>query len=137
LNRDPIEEKGGFNLYGFVGNSPINSIDPIGLEIIKVWAAAFIKPSGITFPYGVDPLALWEGDDRDFGAINGSSRNWHLVVVDTDNNSVRINSSGSGVTMVTHRSPRGFSLETSGKAPDPPLGCFGVTSRHSTYELDF
>jgi RHS repeat-associated protein len=31
LSRDPIEEAGGINLYGFVGNNPINNIDPFGL----------------------------------------------------------------------------------------------------------
>ncbi|MCI0565142.1 MAG: RHS repeat-associated core domain-containing protein, partial [Nitrososphaera sp.] len=31
LNRDPIEEAGGINLYGFVENDPINWIDPHGL----------------------------------------------------------------------------------------------------------
>ncbi len=30
-SRDPIEEKGGINLYGFVGNSPIQRIDLFGL----------------------------------------------------------------------------------------------------------
>src|SRR5205823_3078293 len=31
LNRDPIGERGGINLYAFVGNSPINRRDPLGL----------------------------------------------------------------------------------------------------------
>lgn len=31
-NRDPIQELGGLNLYGYVGNDPINKIDPRGLE---------------------------------------------------------------------------------------------------------
>jgi len=31
-SRDPIEEMGGLNLYGFVGNSPVNYVDPLGLE---------------------------------------------------------------------------------------------------------
>jgi hypothetical protein len=31
VNRDPIEEMGGMNLYQFVGNSPVNDIDLLGL----------------------------------------------------------------------------------------------------------
>ena len=30
LNRDPIEEEGGLNLYGFCGNGSLYSFDPIG-----------------------------------------------------------------------------------------------------------
>jgi hypothetical protein len=33
LNRDPIEEKGGPNLYGFVNNNPMGGIDLVGLRI--------------------------------------------------------------------------------------------------------
>lgn len=32
LNRDPIEEEGGLNLYGYVLNDPVNLIDPLGLD---------------------------------------------------------------------------------------------------------
>jgi len=32
LNQDPIGETGGLNLYGFVRNSPVNRIDPFGLD---------------------------------------------------------------------------------------------------------
>jgi RHS repeat-associated protein len=32
ITRDPIGERGGINLYGFVGNSPLNAIDPFGLD---------------------------------------------------------------------------------------------------------
>jgi RHS repeat-associated protein len=31
LSRDPIEEAGGVNLYGYVGGNPVNRIDPDGL----------------------------------------------------------------------------------------------------------
>lgn len=31
INRDPIGEQGGMNLYGFVGNAPTNSYDLLGL----------------------------------------------------------------------------------------------------------
>jgi RHS repeat-associated protein len=33
VSRDPIAEKGGTNLYGFIRNSPPNYVDPLGLEI--------------------------------------------------------------------------------------------------------
>jgi RHS repeat-associated protein len=32
INRDPIEENGGLNLYGFVGNDGVGSIDILGLD---------------------------------------------------------------------------------------------------------
>jgi RHS repeat-associated protein len=31
LNRDPLAEEGGLNLYAMVGNDPVNSVDPLGL----------------------------------------------------------------------------------------------------------
>ena len=34
LSRDPIEEKGGLNLYGYVGNYPIGRIDYLGLSYV-------------------------------------------------------------------------------------------------------
>jgi len=33
INRDPIEEKGGLNLYGFVGNDGVNKWDIFGLAL--------------------------------------------------------------------------------------------------------
>ena len=32
INRDPIAEQGGWNLYGFLGNSPQDKFDALGLE---------------------------------------------------------------------------------------------------------
>ncbi len=37
LNRDPIGEAGGLNLYTFVGNDPVDYIDPFGLDRIVGW----------------------------------------------------------------------------------------------------
>ena len=37
LNRDPIGEVGGINLYQFVGNDPINDVDPLGLKYAESW----------------------------------------------------------------------------------------------------
>ncbi len=33
LNRDPIEEKGGWSLYGFAMNSPVNGVDALGEKL--------------------------------------------------------------------------------------------------------
>lgn len=30
INRDPVGERGGLNLYGFVSNAPVTKIDPLG-----------------------------------------------------------------------------------------------------------
>jgi len=41
LNRDPIEEKGGANLYGFAGNQTLNTIDVLGL--CRIFAKCELK----------------------------------------------------------------------------------------------
>jgi RHS repeat-associated protein len=42
LSRDPIEEEGGLNLYGYALNSPINWVDPLGLDV----TATFDRTTG-------------------------------------------------------------------------------------------
>lgn len=44
ISRDPIEEQGGVNLYGFVGNDPVSRSDRLGLEI-------HIKTRQVMVPY--------------------------------------------------------------------------------------
>ena len=36
LSRDPIEERGGVNPYGFSGNAPVSSVDKFGLAVLKL-----------------------------------------------------------------------------------------------------
>jgi RHS repeat-associated protein len=52
LNRDPIGEMGGLNLYGYVGGNPVNFVDPDGLQSIAACAnpanAAACAAAGIT-----------------------------------------------------------------------------------------
>jgi len=36
LNRDPIEENGGFNLYGFCGNNSVNNVDSLGEKVVVI-----------------------------------------------------------------------------------------------------
>jgi uncharacterized protein RhaS with RHS repeats len=33
-NHDPIGERGGINLYSYVGNSPLRYADPLGLQVL-------------------------------------------------------------------------------------------------------
>ena len=65
LNRDPIEEQGGLNLYAFVGNDPVNRWDFLGLQWWNLFSwfgddtiegeeilekRKFVKGTEMTFP---------------------------------------------------------------------------------------
>jgi hypothetical protein len=54
-NRDPIEERGGLNLYDYVGNDPINDIDPLGLIRWKDlgWATWGLVGNGLGIAGGI------------------------------------------------------------------------------------
>ena len=47
LSRDPIEEQGGLNLYGFVNNDPVNKWDKLGMSYVcskyEVWKEEYKK----------------------------------------------------------------------------------------------
>jgi RHS repeat-associated protein len=47
LNRDPIGEIGGLNLYGYVGGNPVNFVDPTG----ENWGSVFLR--GIVIVIGL------------------------------------------------------------------------------------
>jgi RHS repeat-associated protein len=36
LNRDPIQELGGINLYEYVRNNPVRYVDPLGLQLLQI-----------------------------------------------------------------------------------------------------
>jgi len=46
LNRDPIEEQGGLNLYGFVGNDGVNAVDYLGLACFVRLRCVFESEDG-------------------------------------------------------------------------------------------
>ena len=62
INRDPIEEQGGVNLYGMVSNDPINKIDPFGLDFIALAARPIIgSPTSLGFGQHLS-VEYWESD---------------------------------------------------------------------------
>ncbi len=67
-NRDPIEEQGGLNLYGFVDNDGVNTVDLLGLctknTIFEISKAGSVQtPKGVFFTWGVSGKI--EKDDPD------------------------------------------------------------------------
>lgn len=78
FSRDPIMEAGGLNLYGFVGNNPLNRIDRLGLELIEIVIMTYIEtPTVTTPPYG----EVFEGDGH--GAGGGSFRTIYRLQIET------------------------------------------------------
>ncbi|TAE89542.1 MAG: hypothetical protein EAZ81_12830, partial [Verrucomicrobia bacterium] len=55
INRDPIEEEGGLNLYGFVGNDGVNRLDLMGLETYPELIPDPKLPRGMT-PIGLNGI---------------------------------------------------------------------------------
>jgi RHS repeat-associated protein len=51
INRDPIEEKGGINLYGFLYNNGIKDIDKLGngAVLTGVQLSSGVSPRMVTF----------------------------------------------------------------------------------------
>jgi hypothetical protein len=44
--RDPLREAGGLNLYAFVGNNPVNWVDPWGLDMVRNYTGLPLMISG-------------------------------------------------------------------------------------------
>jgi RHS repeat-associated protein len=75
-DRDSIGENGGINLYRFVGNNPVNFVDPFGLLTLLVPGTQFTHSSSPYFEpsfvaavgktFGETPQVWnWSGEDND------------------------------------------------------------------------
>ena len=67
ITRDPLGEAGGINLYGFVGNNPVNWIDPWGLS-----RAVFDPTTNSMYVYPGDTPDI-QGPPQRFPASNRTS----------------------------------------------------------------
>ncbi|HVR82813.1 MAG TPA: RHS repeat-associated core domain-containing protein, partial [Planctomycetota bacterium] len=63
LSRDPIEEAGGINLYGYVAGDPIDLVDPDGLHWTDWVPDILLSPTVVNFSAGV-------GDGLTMGGTN-------------------------------------------------------------------
>ena len=68
-SRDPIEEKGGVNLYGFVENEPIGRWDVLGLTWVCTWGG---RVNG-KFP-PIDTLPAESFSERNKGTATSETR---------------------------------------------------------------
>ena len=68
-NHDPIEERGGLNLYAFVGNDPVSRIDHLGLRTVKVSKCHGHLILGHMVEN--DPIAWDMPDDCAYGGVVG------------------------------------------------------------------
>jgi len=89
-SRDPIEEEGGINLYGFVGNEPCSYVDRLGEMSFKDIAfssvgwdkSGNIPPGGQGFPIGLGGARIqiiWYFTGSYFGCCNqdtGKKEHW-------------------------------------------------------------
>ncbi len=77
LNRDPISEDGGLNLYEFVGNNPMNRWDYLGLTDVKGWNKSVLS-NAEGHNYGCPE---WKCHEEGFsGVANRSSYVRHFEV---------------------------------------------------------
>jgi RHS repeat-associated protein len=79
LNRDPIGETGGINLYGSVGNNPVNFVDPYGLDPWYSWLNPFSYSSGYARSQGVQALnaQLAANDYSGVGDFQQANPTWN------------------------------------------------------------
>lgn len=100
ISRDPIEEKGGANLYAFCANNPLNSVDPLGEDRYMT-----------TFRWGVDMDYLHVGVAVDkWRCVSGQWQKDGVTTFDyvVDDSSV-INRAGALVAVA-----KGVIIETDG-----------------------
>lgn len=102
FSRDPIEERGGQNLFQFAKNNPIHFFDALGHRPIKVQFNAFIPGrlgSWLPEPFPGSPW-FFHTDERSFGG--GSSRIHAEAIIESLDIGKNSTLAGSHKTSVRH-----------------------------------
>jgi len=73
INRDPLEEAGGLNLYGFVGNEPQNAVDPVGMEGLEVGVNAHSGELQVFEPESGEPIGTLDSANPGFVLMRDSN----------------------------------------------------------------
>ena len=71
INRDPIEEQGGINLYSFVGNNSINAWDYLGMLILDQTTLDAIYNATWWLDEGIDGNAIDAGRNAVWSSMQG------------------------------------------------------------------
>ena len=109
LSRDPLEEEGGINLYQFIGNDPVNLVDPMGLWTLQIGAGGSAGAGkGAT---AISGFAISYSKDRSFefgsfqtqggGGYGGVSASFSFIDIAWSHNKSICDLSGSAGTVQT------------------------------------
>jgi RHS repeat-associated protein len=74
INRDPIGEEGGINLYSYVGNDPVNEFDPFGLQEVPLVPADLAG----------EPSEFWDGFYQGLAAPFVWGNNFYNTYIDPE-----------------------------------------------------
>jgi RHS repeat-associated protein len=108
LSRDRIGEKGGPNLYAFVGNQPVNQIDPLGTDAFVAYRRLGIKGLGWTHRVTGHVYLAFNNDNMDgnpgwqqvLQELGYSRQDWHTFSFHPD--SVRTGTSAGNKVLVLY-----------------------------------
>jgi len=135
-SRDPIGEKGGLNLYGFVWNSGVNYLDKLGLTVFT--AITFIPVDFLQ-----DPLGTWfkgDGQPDNTSKERDDYRTWQEVTVKLDDVACNEDFDSALNEILKQRRDTGITIRYTtmidGFLADPDLPFIDILGSNSLHQVD-